>query len=496
MLCFRDVFSKVAAVNSEDIAQWRLINKLSEIECGDELLQNAIKFNLGYEVYKTKSHREIFNVLYTQSNNLVSNKYLMSQGENSTTLVGAKGIGKSACMKIFSELITRIVPKLIVLHVSFNNIEKSMSALRASSLLDLLIIEIQKHVTLDFTNVSKEDQCESMLLQLTSKDYFVQILIDELEQLYRMKGDKGNFPIATTNIHDLSFLANQPSGRISIIVCGSSAVMENLITANANDAIRDEFPLLSTGAINLNGSKFHTCRVYSTLPTDLEAVRSITHSDCKDGEAHISWIRVVAYASGCSARNVRRVLRDKYDNTSGLNPENSVTGGNTLNHDEISIVREKIFKKLYTKNKTLMDFIFKGDVSVIIDRVAYHDWEARLVPLVYDDIADIWRKLVAKKLVANSTGNLVYYLLHLSDRNWFTLDGIRESKPQNIYPFSMAQMGKYILKQDLMEPYYAKVNDCLKNTGKAVARTETNPRVVVAVGYSCCCQYLYHTVNW
>eukprot|EP00981_Chlorochromonas_danica_P013391 scaffold6314_cov273-Ochromonas_danica.AAC.4 len=88
--------------------------------------------------------------------------------------------------------------------------------------------------------------------------------------------------------------------------------MENLTTTSSNDQIREKFPLLKSGAVNLNGTKYRTKRVYSTLPIDLKAVASISGWP-GSYEDNIGCCRLLAYATGCSARNVERLLKDSSD---------------------------------------------------------------------------------------------------------------------------------------------------------------------------------------
>jgi hypothetical protein len=44
----------------------------------------------------------------------------------------------------------------------------------------------------------------------------------------------------------------------------------------------------------------------------------------------------------------------------------------------------------------------------------------------------------------------VYNLLHLSDRCWLTIDGVVDSHPERIYPFSMFHLLKQRIKKDAL----------------------------------------------
>jgi hypothetical protein len=58
--------------------------------------------------------------------------------------------------------------------------------------------------------------------------FVCKLLIDEVDQLYRIYGNL--FPAVVTTFNDLSYFANQPSGRIYITLCGLTTFMEDLIT--------------------------------------------------------------------------------------------------------------------------------------------------------------------------------------------------------------------------------------------------------------------------
>lgn len=266
---------------TQHINDLNIANNVPNITNGSDLLENIEIFNPGYRVYKTRAHKEIFEVLYAQALNLVNGRYAFTQGICSSAMVAAKGVGKTACMKTFASIASKLFPQLNVLYISYNNFFETDRTIANESLLKTIktqFIQVGLFKNADFE--SKESTKVQILLALQRRDSYLLIFVDELDQLYRINGQ--NEPVAVTNLHDLSFLANQSSGRVAITVCGSSAVMENLITTNANDDIRKEFLLLTTGAINLNRSKFITKRVYSTIPTDLESVASIVNVPLDD----------------------------------------------------------------------------------------------------------------------------------------------------------------------------------------------------------------------
>lgn len=289
---------------------------------------------------------------------------------------------------------------------------------------------------------------ERVIAALKKADVYLHLCVDELDQLYKVNGEL--YPSVVQSLHDLVYLGNQPSGRIVVLVCGSSAFIENLITTNADERLRDEFVLLKTGATNLNGNKYITKRVYSTTPVDLDAVSKIL--DVSINEQNKPYLRLIAYASGCSARNVERVIKNsnpEHDLLGVATPENTLSGGNTTAGEGRFLLWNKILKQLKKSNQQLCDEIFPVNASIeeIVQNIVSIAWEDRFRPLHYDNIHRIWLKLVKQKRV-DSTENLANNILHLADRNWITFDGIRNSRPHRIFPFAMASLGNFILDEN------------------------------------------------
>eukprot|EP01036_Dinobryon_divergens_P024287 gene24287-32723_t len=306
------------------------------------------------------------------------------------------------------------------------------------------------------------------------------LLIDELDQLY-----KSTDKICLTTLHDLAYIGNQASGTISTIVCGSSSLMELLITTNGGERVRSEFPLLNHGAPNLNGTKFLTKRISSNLPSDLSAVA--IQSDMELDNNTVYWIRLVTFCAGVSARAVGRLLRDISNSSSGqilmsLSPDDTaLNGSNTLSNTDIDALRGKILCKLYKRNAKMFDRIVNS--SDIVAAIATTEWEQHFQPLKYADVMKSWKKLISRGNVREeSSGNLDDYLIHLADRGWLTIGAIENCHPQDIYPFSMFHCFKEQMKSASMsEELRDKIVNGIKQGASEFARcVSTAPRVVAA----------------
>ena len=342
-----------------------------DIRTATELLDDFPNFE-GTVIFKTQAHLGIYDVLLGHSRNLSSGNYQGTRGVSCSTLVGAKGIGKTSSLQMFARICKFVIPNVYVVYVNFNNIRSSDPNFLKFSLITLIVIQLRLLglVVPEFNEKAPKDV---LLTYLQTAKISVLVLIDELDQLYKTVLPDND--VNQITLHDLACLGNQPTGRVSVVLCGSSAMMEDIITTNGikDASIVAEFPLL-TGAPNLNGTKYLTKRVYSTLPTDLGAVAILSRKELND--ANKPWLRLVAFAGGCSARTTERILNDSSTNGNillGLSPDSALSGHNTLNKEDMNHLRGKIIKGLYKKNKALFNQFFdsNGLVSCISPEISY-----------------------------------------------------------------------------------------------------------------------------
>ena len=96
--------------------------------------------------------------------------------------------------------------------------------------------------------------------------------------------------IALRPLADLKAAGDNDSGRLFVVLCGSSSVLHLLVTLVQGDKsklVTERYPLASQ-APGLNGTKYHKIAIDSPLPVDLDSVRAIvrtSHPDANDGLA-------------------------------------------------------------------------------------------------------------------------------------------------------------------------------------------------------------------
>jgi hypothetical protein len=192
-----------------------------------------------------------------------------------------------------------------------------------------------------------------------------------------------------------------------------------------------------------------------------------------------AWWRL---AGGCSARATGRILNDSSANGNillGLSPDSAHSGHNTLNKVDMNHLRGKIIKGLYKKNKALINQFFHSKGLVSLQKLATVNWEERFQPLLIVEIKAIWTKLITRKKVQKEdSGNLMYNLLHLSDRCWLTIGGVTGSSPEFIHPFSMFHLLKQHIKEDALPGTRDNLMACISEGASGVGNVLSDPRLL------------------
>eukprot|EP01038_Epipyxis_sp_PR26KG_P016994 gene16994-23340_t len=465
----RDIFGSLP-LNQQNI------NQSIDVPDVDSLLLNFQTFN-DYKIYSTRAHKGVYDIVLFQALNLSRGNYVNRQGVQSSTMVGAKGIGKTTSLKTFAHICKYIVPNVCVVYISFNNIleNKLLSEKSLTIIVILTLIELGVQIT------EPGPECispgEYLVKFLAINQMKLLLLVDELDQLYKSKSE-----ICLRTLHNLAYMGNQPTGTLSIIVCGSSSMMEFLITTNAGVNIRTEFPLLDMGAPNLNGTKFLTKRVYSNIPTDLTAVAVIADKPFDDSSK--SWIKLVTFCAGASSRAVERLISDASGTGQillSLLPDLALSGSNTSSNSELNLLRNEIIHQIYKKNCKIFNAILYSED--IINAIATSDWEEQFTPLKYAEVQQIWKSLIRANKVAKENGaSLDENLLHLGDRGWLTIGTIENSHPQDIYPYSMFHCFKEQMKSDSMPGLGDKIMLGIRRGAVEFGNGVRNPRVIAAAG--------------
>lgn len=164
-------------------------------------------------------------------------------------------------------------------------------------------------------NISVEGDADDIFYALCNSlekcDKRVILLIDELDKFYEVSPDYYHwYPTLTKTQGRLAKIGDDRCSIFAAILCGSSAHISTLVSANGKDdpAFVKDFPLVKI-SINLNGTKFRTRRIYSTTPVELSTVSNILFQAEPVTTANIKIVRSVAFITGGVAREIKRLAK-------------------------------------------------------------------------------------------------------------------------------------------------------------------------------------------
>lgn len=367
-------------------------------------------------LYSTSAHLEMITKFTSLCKGLEGNRYLNKNGAATCLLVGAKGIGKTMSARVFVETCQDYFANVTPVYVNFYGLQQRFNWLHRDSLLGSVMFDLFHWTDLVpaifglFCPLS--DLYESLL---TRDNRNILIVVDELDELYR----QNSRPIFQETLAELQSLGNGISGRVSIVLCGSSAMLPMLISKNTMD--HKQFPLL-LGAPNLNSTKFHAFQIYSPTSVSIDIVRQLRPN------LSLQDLRAILFLTGGNVREIDKVETALVDYQS---PYNSPYSSNLWQDKSIRSLLMAILDKLYKKNKDRCQLDKYASIRET-------DWEVQFQPLSYKEVEALWKTLQDEdKTLRSEKERLMEFALHLSDRGWIVV-----TSDNRFYPASM-----YILMQ-------------------------------------------------
>ncbi len=378
--------------------------------------------------YRTKAHSELYDILLYKTRFLCEGRYRQKQGIGSAAIVGSKGIGKTTVLSSYVNLCQLVEPRVLPVFVTMNHIGTRNNPLRKHTLAENVINEVKRH-GIPVRSHGGQPHRELMVAMRDTGKYLL-LLVDELDQLYRLDPKTPAGECANESLFELAFLGDQDTGLASTIICGSSAMLPLLITRNTNDP---EFPMLS-GAPSLNGNKYLTRRIHTSPPTDLNVIANITGLEMSP--VNFGILRQLAFAFGSTAREVERMFVEASDKVlaRSVMPAESLQGFNTLHSEDRNLLRKLLLREIIKKNDRLIKGLIR-DNHLDANAVRNIAWEQEFKPLLFEE-----GRRCCSGLSVESQDKFLNYLLHMSDRSWISLDGMKDSAPEKIYPTTLLQV--------------------------------------------------------
>ncbi len=402
--------------------KYRITSKINKLEVSEKSINTVFNslnqlsktnsFHLPNQ-YKTKTKSNIIGIILSRVNGLLKNRYYYTRGENSTLLVGTKGIGKSTTLISTCIALTFITDKVIPVYVQYVDECKELTP---SNLISKALIH-RGIIINEINSITKLTQ------KLQENNIRILVVVDELDQLYQTKSRE-----ALTTLSDLAYMGSDASGRYCVIGCGSSAALPLLITKSAVHipSLRDEYPLVIHSP-NLNSSKFPSYRLGMGLLSNEELdiilrdrlnCKIITTND-RNVFRVFAGSNIRAIGSLCNIlKNESLRISDIYQYIEPYSIHDSRTLKPISNKESLI---KATYKRLIEKNRHLINKINNLDLDEILEQ----DWNS-LNPLYIDDLNSILKTLKDKGV---DVGLENYFTL--VDSNWFIEDGyLNELYPQ------------------------------------------------------------------
>lgn len=386
-------------------------------------------------IYGTDAQRHIIHFLYYNTKSLVEGHFKYTVGVSSRAIVGQKGIGKSTILQSMCMILPFLFPRynLFPIYVSYDSLRDN-GYLEANNLGDVIQDQLVKN-GIEFPKVPlKREHNHShvhTLEQVLEKiDGRILLIVDELDSLYRYKGDSYTEDNLARNFGVLQGFANSPSGRFAAIICGSSPSLPLLISRKAAeyDDLVERFPMLRN-VTSLNSSKFECLEIDPSPPNDYKTLELMI------GEKFIKEINLIAFMAGANIgafnrlQSILKQTRDKSlpDLVSFLTPlplkENSVAI--RLETDSIPNL---ILESMYERNKSLFDPIIKDKV-LNMGAILSTDW-TKFKPLSGQEAIH----LISKNSIGNPRNDLYY----LADRGLISFGPeLHLGLPAQVYPLGL-----------------------------------------------------------
>jgi hypothetical protein len=379
-------------------------------------------------LYNTSAYLSLTNFLLHHVSTLNRGSF-PDNGTHARTIVGPKGVGKSTLLRQLVTTAEAVFPNVVSVYVSHERPHRvELMVTLGLHLVDRGIID-----SATMNDALRTDTLDDVVLEsLMSKGKRLLLVVDEMDQLYRL--DRATSPdearAAFRTLGSLALMGSVGGSVSAVLLCGSSAVLPLLITANATRvaSLRQEYPAV-VGAPNLNGTKFPEVRVYAGLPTDLPTAQIVCeHIRGRDGLPSDTRIaRLALFMAGGSP-----LLLEKAVFTGAVTPADraSAAVASTITLcGPASGLHLAIMDELQRLNKDLLRSLqdHKGRVDAAL--VSTVQWETQLRPLAWQAVWRLWRQMNTDTKGLTEAG-LQAEVLRLVDRGYLTLD----MSSREVYP--------------------------------------------------------------
>lgn len=199
----------------------------------------------------------IYSQLLRMFKSLVEESFQGKTGTFAKVLQGPKGLGKTSCLRNFASAASYMSRDVDTFYLAFPEHEDVPNDLlqEDTSLCSIIMKELMLSLSEPTERMNRSDQ---LVQALCEKDRRLVLIIDELDIMFQYNRDDC-ISFIDKSLAELNSLANTRSGRLMIIVSGSSSqLLDYMWNINAGPALK----VLSLGH-RLNPNRFRLLHVFN-----------------------------------------------------------------------------------------------------------------------------------------------------------------------------------------------------------------------------------------
>lgn len=280
------------------------------------------------------------------------------------------------------QLHPHVFPNVIPVYLSCDNINTRGSVLAKEDLLGVIAHELIGRDILDrrqweTVGIKQSEPLQAIITALRKANKRVFLLLDEIDQLYRVSRPKAatmtpNDALLIDSCHRtlnaLAEFGNSPLGTVGVFLCGSSTLCPFLIKLCASKLLSREFPMV-VSAPSLNARKFRQLSLNTPPCVDLDEVKAVLGDGLSTEVA-----RVAAFLAGSNPRALVNVM-----------PKLECPALPAVSDEKLLLLAAGIMRKFYDCNRDLLDSL-TDDGFPCPRLVMQSNWEEKFRPLEWEDV--------------------------------------------------------------------------------------------------------------
>lgn len=356
-------------------------------------------------LFSTLAHGALVGELVTHARNLSQGRYVGFNGACCRTLVGPRGIGKSAMLQAFALAGACAFPGVIPVYLSGTGLSDPSHALQAGHIRSILVAAAKPWGV----EVDSSMGPYALSTALQSRGLRMLLLVDEFDELYRHAGNDSLRRNIQASLAMLQHLGDQTSGLYSVLLCGSSSSTYLLVCSEDAAHLGGKFPLLAQGTPNLNSDKFQRALLHSAA---CAATGEVEHMLLQALVGQPGWglppgdvpatARLVTFLLGARPRAVTkavqpgelvRIMGEHIALAAPMDARAAATGPQFAAATSQALFYV-LLKALVAANSELLCATVASGASGGASLTAIMDpaqrWEATLVPLQWHQVEEAW----------------------------------------------------------------------------------------------------------